>query len=258
MVRKLIVFDVDGTLLSSQNSILSNTILAIQNLKSKGHIVALATGRSRFLIQDILNDLSISTYIICNGAAAFHDEQQICDFPLNNEKLLELSLFLDEKSVDLALTGLDGISRTTTNDVERIASVMSSLGGDLPKFDPTYIEQNNIYQGLGFYTDNLDGTFETKFPSFRFVRWNNECVDVIAKDSSKATTLLKLAQKMDIAQGDVIAFGDGNNDIEMLSLAGVGVAMGNANDNVKSVANIVTTSNNHDGIYNGLKQLNLI
>lgn len=258
MNKKLFAFDVDGTLLNSQKELLDSTVSAIKQLKKSGHVVTVATGRSRFLIEDILEALELETYIICNGAVAFHEHQQIFENALDRQKLLELAGFLDEKAIDLALTGLDGICRTSSNDLPKMKEVLTVLGGVLPAQDQAYVEENEIYQGLGFYNEQFDSTFEEHFPDFRFVRWHKECVDVISSEGSKATTLLYLAEQLNIAQQDIIAFGDGNNDLEMLALAGVGVAMGNASEKVKSSANLVTDTNDDNGIYKALKRLGML
>lgn len=67
-----------------------------------------------------------------------------------------------------------------------------------------------------------------------------------------------MAKRLGIAKEDVITFGDANNDIEMLETAGVGVAMGNANPEIKEIADVVTATNNQDGIWQALRELSLV
>ncbi len=78
------------------------------------------------------------------------------------------------------------------------------------------------------------------------------------KDGSKAATILSVAHQLGISQKDVICFGDGQNDREMLQAAGVGVAMGNAAPEIQAIADKVTASNDEDGIWQALKELDLI
>jgi Cof subfamily protein (haloacid dehalogenase superfamily) len=96
------------------------------------------------------------------------------------------------------------------------------------------------------------------YDAFDFVRWHPECVDMIPKNGSKAVTLLKLAEQLGIKQENVIAFGDGMNDREMLKEVGLGIAMGNSSDEVKRQADMVTASNEQDGIWQALVKLKLI
>ena len=81
---------------------------------------------------------------------------------------------------------------------------------------------------------------------------------MIPKNGSKAVTLLKLAEQLGIKQENVIAFGDGMNDREMLKEVGLGIAMGNSSDEVKRQADMVTASNEQDGIWQALVKLKLI
>ena len=83
-------------------------------------------------------------------------------------------------------------------------------------------------------------------------------MDVLTQGISKAATILQVAEDLDIQQEDIICFGDGMNDREMLSMAGVGVAMGNANAEVQKHADLVTQDHNSDGIYHALNKLGLI
>jgi hydroxymethylpyrimidine pyrophosphatase-like HAD family hydrolase len=77
-------------------------------------------------------------------------------------------------------------------------------------------------------------------------------------NSNKAVGLTKLLERFGIAPDEAVAFGDGLNDMEMLSLVGMGVAMGNARDELKQVADMVTLSAEEDGVRYGLKRLGLI
>ncbi|UPO91067.1 Cof-type HAD-IIB family hydrolase [Niallia sp. Man26] len=258
MSRKLFAFDIDGTLLNSQKKILDSTITSLNSLRDNGHIVMVATGRSRFLIQDILNELELENYIVCNGSAAFLNHQQVYENTLETKSLQKLISCLNEKKIDIALTSLDGISRTSSINVEKMSEAMLSLGGSLPEYNSKYADENVIYQGLAFYGEEYDNTFEVDFPEFRFVRWHDYCVDVIPKMGSKAATIVQLARTLNISREDIITFGDGNNDLEMLKFSGIGIAMGNASELVKAAADIVTESNDEDGIYQALKNLKVI
>ncbi|MFJ7978007.1 Cof-type HAD-IIB family hydrolase (plasmid) [Peribacillus sp. JNUCC 23] len=258
MKRKLFAFDIDGTLLNSQKEILDSTVTSLDSLRKSGHVVMVATGRSRFLIQDILDKLELENYVVCNGSAAFMNHQQVYKNTLNSKILQELISSLNQKKIDIAVTSLDGIRRTSSINVPKMDEVMISLGGSLPEYDLNYADENEIYQGLAFFGEEVDNKFEADFPEFRFVRWHEYCVDVIPKMGSKAATIIQLAEKLNISRKDIITFGDGNNDLEMLKLSGVGIAMGNASQQVKQVADIITDSNDNDGIYRALKNLEVL
>lgn len=257
MKKKLFVFDIDGTLLTSDNKLLDSTIVALDYLRRK-HKIILATGRSRFLIQPLLDQLHVQDYIVCNGSAAFIKNKQVYKRTLDKEKLWDLIEHLGQQGIDLALTGLDDFCRISSYQVDRMEAAMHSIGALIPKYAPNFYRDNDIYQGLAFYDNLIDATFETEFLDFRFVRWHDSFVDIIPKQGSKATTMLEVAKMMGISVKDIIAFGDENNDIEMLKVAGVGIAMGNANAKVKTIADYVTSSNNDDGIVHALEKLKFL
>ena len=75
---------------------------------------------------------------------------------------------------------------------------------------------------------------------------------------NKAIGIQKLLEYLNISKDEVIAFGDGHNDAEMLEYVGLGIAMGNALDKVKKASNYITTRIDDDGIYNALKHFNII
>lgn len=258
MERKLIALDIDGTLLSSQRKPLDSTVKALKSLRQAGHLVIIATGRSRLLAGDVIHQLGCSNYIICNGSAAFLDHEQVYKHTLDREALTRMIDFASERQVDIALFGLDSFARVTKFDVPTVLDAMESFGQKAPGYDANYFSEHEVYQGCAFYDQSMDEEFSQAFPEFRLVRWHEHSVDIIPNPGSKAQTILAIAKKVGIKPENIVTFGDGNNDIEMLHLAGTGVAMGNASDHVKEVANIVTDTNDRDGIYKALRQLELV
>jgi hydroxymethylpyrimidine pyrophosphatase-like HAD family hydrolase len=81
---------------------------------------------------------------------------------------------------------------------------------------------------------------------------------VLPNNGSKAETLKHVANKYGFEREDIVAFGDGNNDMEMLAYVGVGIAMENAKEELKAISDFVTLSNNDGGICHGLKEYGLI
>ncbi|WP_159722363.1 HAD family hydrolase [Enterococcus sp. CSURQ0835] len=258
MERKLIALDIDGTLLNSQKEPLESTMRALQVLRRAGHLVIIASGRSRLLAGPVIHELGCTNYILCNGSAAFLDHEQIYKHLLDREALARLLEFAKARQVDVSLFSLDALGRVSDFDFPRVKDAMDSFNGPIPPFEPDYMAHHEIYQGCVFYDRAMDAEFEQAFPEFRFVRWHQNSVDVIPNHGSKAQTILALAERVGIKPENVITFGDGNNDVEMLQLAGTGVAMGNASMHVQQAANLVTDTNDHDGIFKALRQLQLV
>ena len=85
MKRKLFAFDIDGTLLDTNKQALDSTREALDKLRKAGHLVTIATGRSRFHAQEVIRDLAFTNYILCNGAAGFLDHEQVYKNLLDRE-----------------------------------------------------------------------------------------------------------------------------------------------------------------------------
>ncbi len=236
MNRKFFAFDIDGTLLDSNKQPLDSTLKALDLLRDAGHFVTVATGRSRFHAQDIIRSLSFDNYILCNGAAAFLSHQQVYKNLLDETQLAAFVAEAQELGIDTAFVGMDTAKRASSLDIAKMEAAMHSFGAQLPELDMDFPEDSKL----------------------RFVRWHENSVDVVPKEGSKAATILCVAEQLGIAQEDVICFGDGQNDREMLTAAGVGVAMGNAVPEIQQVADMVTASNDEDGIWLALKELQLI
>ncbi|EPI00009.1 MULTISPECIES: Cof-type HAD-IIB family hydrolase [unclassified Enterococcus] len=257
MRRRLFAFDIDGTLLDSNKQPLDSTREALDKLRKAGHLVTIATGRSRFHAQEIIRDLEFTNYILCNGAAGFLDHEQIYKNLLDREQLDNFVKQAHEAQIDTAFVGLDNIKRNSSNHVDVMEDAMKSFGAVLPELDRFFVEEQEVYQALAFFDNTFDDKF-TNYERLRFVRWHENSVDVVPHNGSKAATILHLAEQVGIAKEDVISFGDGQNDREMLRMSGVGVAMGNAVPEVQKEADVVTDTNDQDGIWKTLKEMSFI
>lgn len=258
MKRKLFAFDIDGTMLNSTKQALDSTRDALQKLRAQGHLVTIATGRSRFMAQDVILDLGFSNYILCNGAAAFLDHEQYYQNLLDREELTRFSMELEKREFGLAYVGLDDVKKNNQHGSKQIIEAMDSINFREPEYDVEFHKENDVYQALAFYDETSEGLFNDNFSKFKFVRWHPQSVDIVPENGSKAATLLNLADKVGIAHENIIAFGDGENDREMLSAAGIGVAMGNALPHIQKEAKLVTDTNDNDGIWKALKELRAI
>lgn len=256
--KKLFVFDIDGTLLDDNKNLSETTKKAIKNLK-KRHEVAIATGRNRTMAMEVIKELEISNYIVCNGAAAYYQNDTIYSNSLDKRELNQLIEMADENGHQMIYETVDHLRRRNKEPNSRMKEGMHHVGFPVPEFDREYYKNQSLVQCLLFYTKEEAKLYEENiFSQFRFVRWHDYGVDVLPVDGSKYETITRLAQHIGISNQNIIAFGDGFNDLEMLRHVGTGVAMGNAKDEVKKVADIVTSSNGDDGICTALKKMNFL
>ncbi|MFW8052203.1 Cof-type HAD-IIB family hydrolase [Vagococcus fluvialis] len=258
MTKKLIVFDIDGTLVTDEHVLLPETKEAIKQLQQEGHMVMVATGRSLPIAVDVLEEAGIEHSILSNGAVAFVDGNQIYGNALSQEALEKLVTISDEENIDLVFNGLTETKIRNQDFQPETKLAMESFGESMPEVEKDFHKREKVYQIVALLSEAKMPVYENKFPEFRFVRWHEYGIDVLPKDGSKAETLKVVAKEYGFKQEDIIAFGDGNNDVEMITYAGVGVVMANGKPELKKVADFVTLSNNDGGIVHALKEFNLI
>ncbi|ANB58904.1 Cof-like hydrolase family protein [Anoxybacillus sp. B7M1] len=256
-MKKIVFFDIDGTLLDENKELPASTVQAIQKLKTSGVYVAIATGRAPFMFENLRKKLGIDSFVSFNGQYVVFEDEVIYKNPLHRSKLHELKERAHENGHPLVFMDAERM-RASVEEHPYIHVSMESLKFSHPPFDPLYYEQRDIYQALLFCKPEEEHVYITSYPEFHFVRWHNVSTDVLPFGGSKAEGIRRLIERVGIDKEDVYAFGDGLNDIEMLQFVGTGVAMGNANEKVKEVANFVTKRVDEEGILYGLKQLELI
>lgn len=259
MQKKMFFFDIDGTLLNDEKKVLPSTKAALKRLKENGHELAIATGRNLFLAKDVIAELEFSNYIVCNGAAGYFHHELVYENPLNPTEFNHLLKTADANQHQLIYQSPDVLRRRDQETDFHMEEAMRSIEFGVPEYDREFYQENTIYQSLLFYPKEDEGIYENgQFPQFRFVRWHDFAVDVLPHNGSKAQTALLLANEKGFAVEDTFAFGDGLNDLELLTSVGTGVAMGNALEEVKLRAKQVTASCNEDGIAKALKELGFI
>jgi Cof subfamily protein (haloacid dehalogenase superfamily) len=256
-MKKIVFFDIDGTLLDHEKKLPSSTKKAIQTLKENGVFVAIATGRAPFMFTSLKKELDIDSYVSFNGQYVVFENEAIYKNPLNQS---ELERFLqDTTAKDHPLIFLNELTmKSTTHFHPYIETSMGSLLFPHPEEDKTFYVDKEIYQSLLFCKEGEEKFYFENFAEFDFIRWHPYSVDVLPKGGSKAEGIKQMIDRLGFDLKDVYAFGDGLNDLEMLKAVGTGVAMGNGVPEAKALANFVTTDVSEDGIWNGLKELKLI
>ena len=256
--QSIIFFDIDGTLLTDEKELPKSTKEAIFKLKEKGHVVAIATGRAPFMYENLRVELEIDTYVSYNGQYVVLNGEVLYTNPLKIpalEKLTEDALnhnhpviFMDHEDM-----------KANVPEHPYINESIGTLKIDqFPTHDPLYYQNRELYQSMVFCAEGEEDYYQEKFQDFDFVRWHPVSVDVIPKGGSKANGIEKIIEKLGFPKERQFAFGDGPNDVEMLSRIYNSVAMGNAGESLKSVAKYVTKSVDNNGIQYGLEMVGLL
>ncbi|QNO15809.1 Cof-type HAD-IIB family hydrolase [Alkalicella caledoniensis] len=264
MIKKVVFFDVDGTLLEyikGMTSPLQSTIDAIKKLKDNGHVVVIATGRPRpFLPKEILS-MDFHGYITANGAVVERDKALIYSKKIEKGILKKaVELFKKEKIVYF-LEGyqkayFSSLESQEARDFYEVFGVPRENITDEWKLED--IEANKMVVTIRD-KDTLQRCVEILGNDFIFMKHPGAySYDVYFKDCSKADGIREFLNYTGLDMKDTYAFGDGQNDIEMIQTVGTGVAMGNAKEELKSHADYVTDDVFSHGIANALKHFKLI
>lgn len=266
MEIKVAFFDVDGTIvdnhstreqLSDMELVPASTIEAIRLLKENGITPFIATGRSPFMIEDLLEGLGIDSYICTNGQYAVMNNEVMYEAPYREELLNEIVSVAKEHHVPLLWMPTHHYVLSGENQ-EVLLEALDNMNLPYPVIE-TDLEKPDykIYQMVAGVTKENEHIFEL-IEEVRIVRWQPNGIDLLPKVGSKATAIEVILKKLGLKPENAIAFGDGLNDIEMLQTVGCGVAMGNAHEELKKHANYVAKPVYEDGIYNACKDLELI
>ena len=259
MKVKAIFFDIDGTLVSFKtHAIPQSTLDAIHRIREKGVKVFIATGRPMPFIRN-LNGLEYDGIMSVNGASCVTaDGKVICNRPVPKEDIKRVIADAEKHPMPIAFTSNDrAIVCNIDAALDRFKEVFKLLDIPLPKQVPiTDSLDMDVMQMVAFFDkDEEPRIMKEVMKECDANRWHPYFADCIAKGTNKATGIDEICKYYGIDISETMAFGDGGNDIAMLKHAGVGVAMGNASDEVKACADMVTDSVDDDGIAKILNQM---
>jgi len=258
MNNKIVFFDIDGTLLNEEKVIPETTKRAVQTLQEEGIHTAIATGRSPQMFDWILQELNIDSYVALNGQYAVFEGEEIYSNPMNLDLLTEVAFMVESNGHAISYCD-DQYIKVSEKDNPFVLSSYHSLKVEYPPVDRDFYKHSSVYQCHLFCESPAEvEQYINRFPEFSFIRWHEYAVDILPNDCSKAVGIGKILDLAGLESENCYAFGDGLNDLEMLSFVGTGVAMGNAVPHVKAVADVITSSSNEDGILSGLIEIGLL
>lgn len=261
---KLAVFDVDGTLVSrGKRVLLPTTVEALKQLQEKGVKIAIASGRPPFAMEpSVLNEVDFDFFVCSNGTFimnAQHEELYREEMP---KEIVE-ALTNDITDKDDAILYQFEDNAYIYHGQKRIVSMIDHCLGrsDILVDDREHTERHTSslpYAAVAYISNKNIEAYRSAYPEYRFEPFMRNYYDIYLKKCTKATGIEQICKAMNISMDDVICFGDALNDVEMLKQCGCGVAMGDALEKAKAVADYVTTSSDQDGIYLACTKLNLI
>ncbi|MFX3623633.1 MAG: Cof-type HAD-IIB family hydrolase [Ectobacillus sp.] len=260
MSYKVVFLDIDGTILPHGKRITNATKHAIRRLQEKKLQVVIATGRAPYFADSIVRDVGVKSAVFFNGSYVQHQGEVLHRAPIEKKVLKKLHVQTGKHKHPVTYLG-ESEFRTTELTHPYVTEAFSYDPWKPKQASPLFWMEQDIYQLFLHCEMEEERKYEQNIPELHFRRWSQpgmRTCDVNLSNGTKASGIMKMLEKLGVAPDEAVAFGDGLNDVEMLSLVGMGVAMGNARPEVQARANMVTKSVDEDGVKHGLEKLGLI
>lgn len=261
MDKKILFFDIDGTLLSHRTHELSeSTKRAIKQAQENGHMVLINTGRVYSFIDKTVQSLGFDGFICGCGTHIVYKDEELLHTEFSPELMQSIIHDLREYKIDAVLEGKTAVYYDYNSDSPIVKGLIDyqikhnflARSWDDPRiaFDKFCIWMDKGYQAKQFqekYNYILD-----------FIDREGRLYEIVPKGYSKASGIEFMIKHLGIPHENTYAFGDGENDLPMLTFAKYSIAMGNSPKSIKDIVTYVTKDVDHEGIEHALKHFNLI
>lgn len=267
MKYKLICIDMDGTLLNNKHEVTDENKEAIKKASQMGIKIAITTGRIFCSAKHYSDIIGISTPIIASNGAYIREKDRdevIYSNTIPNDLVIEIYNIIHKHGLKLSFNTCNTLissyeipenhayrvmNKVVPDDNKVTFVVYKSIDDILPKYE------NQILKGIVIEKDNTEALFKAKEElkekfgdKLHVVSSDLYNIEIMLDTSTKGNAVKTLAEKFGFTSDEVICIGDSENDISMLKYAGMGVAMGNALDIVKEIADYVTEDNENSGV----------
>lgn len=258
---KALFFDIDGTLVSfATHAIIPSAVEALTAAKAKGIDIYISTGRPYSLINNIdeIRHL-IDGYICTNGAYSFIGERVISCSPIEPADVAEVLHQAEELNFATMVVGEKDIAIFNPNETARqIFAGILNIEDYKTNTPIKSVLKQPILQMTPVITEEEEQSIISHLKSVDSSRWHPAFADFTAKNVNKAKGLEEIAAFKGYRIDETMAFGDGGNDMSIIRRAGIGVAMGNAGDELKMAADYVTDTVDNNGVARALTHFGII
>lgn len=271
MKYKLIAIDMDGTVLNSEHEVSEFNKKILNEVKDKNIKVVISTGRIFVSARYYAKLLGISTPIIsCNGAyinGPINNDNIIIENPIEKEDVMYILKTLEENDLKYRFYDAENFYARSYDSItqkyvewNKKLKVEDRINIEITESPFEIIERENV-QILKFVVMDED---DDKLEKIKKILLDNANIDIVTsweksfdimyKGVSKGSALKQLCDKLKIDRNEVIAIGDNENDMSMIEYAGLGIAMGNAEEIVKNIADYITDDNDNDGVAKAIQK----
>jgi Cof subfamily protein (haloacid dehalogenase superfamily) len=242
---KMIVSDLDQTLLHTEKFISPYTIAALQKCREKGILIAFATARSTQAAAQFTEMFQPDVFIGYGGALVFAGDKVINRFDIPAELSAHLIQDCLAESAVKTIMAINETDALMSRDDWPHADHAHYRLADFTKMKPTRFLKLSLYADDQAAVERI----AARYPMLDMLRYSGEDLYRFAnREALKWNAIQAVAAHYNISTGEIIAFGDDVNDLEMIANCGTGVAVSNAIESVKAAADVICPSNDDDGV----------
>jgi Cof subfamily protein (haloacid dehalogenase superfamily) len=269
---KTIFLDVDGTLVADKGTVPESAILAIKQAQMNNHKIVLCTGRAMAEIYQPILDIGFDGIIACGGNYVETNNEVLFERAFSIEELNELYSYFNVHNIDFYAEANSGIY-ASEGCIRYLDNLINDIESELVKQSLSHFK-NHIISGADLYRSDINkisflgsnhpftellNDFGSKYELFDLVVpvFGKNSGEISIKGTDKVLGIKLIMEHFGCDHEHTVAIGDGNNDISMLSYVNFGIAMGNATDRLKEVADYITDDVNEHGLSKAFEYLAL-
>lgn len=270
--KKILFFDIDGTLINEKKEVSVTTALALKRLKQAGHKVFICTGRTKCMLPKVVTDLEFDGFVLGGGTALEYEGKSLMLKELTYEQIMYLTNLLKKYNISYVYEGQDLVymERESFKDERSYyKNFITTLGKVCVAVDSyeaikaskiTCVYPGNITkEDRTAFADALKDGYHAVFHE----RVDNGImtdglVEILPKGHTKGTGIEKVAELLGLNMNQTVGVGDSNNDLEMLEVVNTAICMGNGSKQAKALSDFITKGVNEDGILYAMETLGFI
>jgi len=259
MGRKLLFFDIDGTLLSeTTHTIPQSTINALKKAKENGHLIFINTGRPRATIDQCIEELEPDGYVCGCGTYISYLNEILYHFKVDQTKCKELINLMDKYNIYCIFEASDQVffQRDLSDEtIKFLYNLYNKAGFNIGFFDDENVHLDKFC--IQFYHD-VSQFYQEIENDFDIIKRKTDFSEIVPKNHSKATGIQYLIDYFQLSLDDCYVFGDSFNDEPMLTYVKHSIVMKNGDKELFKIAEYVTDDIENDGIEKALQYYHLI